>query len=156
MVLADWIQLGMALVAIVGLTITILNNKRQFQSLNEQMKLSCFADYTKRYQEIILNFPECIYREDFTYSQLSDSEKEKTLKYMRIYFDLCSEQLFLHNQNYIEPKIWKNWEEGIRWSFSRKAYRDAWDITCQNTVYYNDFSDWIRQLINESKGNSKT
>lgn len=79
MTTADWIQTFLLIVTVIGLIITILNNKKQLQIFNEQLKLNFFADYTKRYQEIMLNFPENINEESFDYDELSVEVKNKTL-----------------------------------------------------------------------------
>ena len=68
MTTADWIQTILLIVTITGLITTILNNRRQLKILNKQLKLNFFSDYTKRYQEIILNLPENINEDNFDYA----------------------------------------------------------------------------------------
>ena len=55
--IGDWIQSIGILIAIIALIITFVNNRDQSRILNNQLKLNFFADYTKRYQEIVLNLP---------------------------------------------------------------------------------------------------
>ena len=146
---SDWIQTILLIVTVIGLFITILNNRKQLQIFNEQLKLNFFADYTKRYQEIILNFPENINKEDFDYNDLPKEIKNKTLRYMRTYFDLCSEEFDLWREGYIEDRIWKNWKGGIEFAFSKKAFRDAWKIISLDTIYYPEFSKWVDSVVSE-------
>lgn len=149
--MSDWIQSIGLFFALIGLIITILNNKKQIVALNDQLKLNFFSEYTKRYQDILLNLPLDIYHNDFSFSELPEDVRNITLKYMRAYFDLCSEELDLYNAKHIHERIWVNWKEGIEASFSKKAFIDAWDIIKLETIYYPAFSKWIDELIREGK-----
>jgi len=147
MEIADWIQSIGIFLAIIGLIITIINNRKQLKTYNEQLKLNFFADYTKRYQEIVLNFPVNINQKDFDYHHLPDEVKNKTLRYMRAYFDLCSEEYDLYREGYISERVWRNWKEGIEFAFTKKAFIDAWDLLKFDAVYYPEFTNWISELI---------
>lgn len=150
MTTADCIQsIGLFLV-IVGLTVTILNNRKQLKIFNEQLKLNFFADYTKRYQEIILNFPENINQQNFNYQDLSEDDKNNVLRYMRVYFDLCSEEYDLYRAGYISERVWKNWKEGIEFTFSKKAFSDAYNIVKMDTIYYPEFTNWISKIVSKN------
>jgi len=125
-----------------ALIVTVTNFRKQLQ-------LNFFADYTKRYQEITLNFPESINQEDFDFDKLSNEERNKTLRYMRAYFDLCSEEYFLRQSKYIDEKTWKEWESGIKYAFTKTAFRNGWARITMDTIYYKDFSTFVKNLINE-------
>ena len=94
MQMTEWIQLIALLVAIIVLIITIIN-------FNNQMKLNFFADYTKRYQEIMLHLPEDI---EINYNGFSELPNE-VKRYLRAYIDLCSEEYYLHQLKKVEHKI---------------------------------------------------
>jgi len=119
-----------------ALILTILQFKKQLQ-------LNFFAEYTKRYQEIILNFPEGINREDFKISEQPEDARDKTLRYMRAYFDLCSEEYFLSRKGNIDDETWKEWETGIKFAFSKPAFREAWRTLDLDNIYYGKFSDYV-------------
>jgi hypothetical protein len=104
---ADKIQLVLLFVTIVGLLISILFNSLQNRNLTKQLRLNFFVDYTKRYQEIIINLPENINSRDFKYKNLSDKDRDKTLRLMRAYFDLCSEEFYLYENKHIDSYIWE-------------------------------------------------
>jgi len=113
----------LANIATVVVAIAIRTSIDQFK---EQLQLTVFSDYTKRYQEIMLNFPESINEDDFDFDELDKNNettiKEKTLRYMRAYFDLCSEEYFLHSQGKIGENTWHEWKSGIEfryWVLSR-------------------------------------
>ncbi|EIF8196672.1 hypothetical protein LF025_004398 [Vibrio vulnificus] len=129
-----------AFITAAGLIYTI-------RSFNKQQKLVVFMDYTKRYQEICLNLPENINDVDFCFDDLGPEDREKTLRYMRAYFDLCSEEYHLYLQKHIDKSTWVEWESGIRYSFSKKPFRDAWVRLGLDTVYYADFSELVRRTL---------
>lgn len=116
----------------------------------KQMRLNFFADYTKRYQEIILNFPENINTSEFNFDLIKEDNKDlytKTMRYMRTYFDLCSEEYFLNKDGKINKKVWAEWESGIKYTFSKKAFRDAWIIVNLDSKFYPDFVKWVNGFL---------
>jgi len=44
----------------------------------------------------------------------------------------------------------KRWQEGIEFSFSKVAFRDAWTLIKFDTFYYTDFTRWVSKLLNKS------
>jgi len=141
------IQLILIGLTIIGLFISFYFNRKHLKLFTTQLKLNFFSEYTKRYQEIILNFPEEINNPDFDLTSLDKETKNRILKYMRAYFDLCSEEYNLHKRKIIDDDIWKNWEEGIKYTFSKKPFKQGWKIIKLDTLYYKDFTDWIENEI---------
>ena len=130
------------IVTALALWITVRHFKKQLQ-------LSFFADYTKRYQEITLNFPESINEPDFDFDKLEQELREKTLRYMRAYFDLCSEEYFLWKKKNIDKDTWEEWASGIEYAFSKKAFQDGWKLISLDTIYYEDFSKFVNGILNK-------
>lgn len=81
MTLSDLIQLGLLLVTVAALLWSQYSDR-------QQRKLSMFAEYTKRYLDVILSMPDSV---------LMGSADVKTdvLKHLQLYFDLCSERILL-------------------------------------------------------------
>ena len=126
-------------------------NNQQLKLMEQQMKVDLFADYTKRYQEITLNLPEDINNVNFEIRKLKEDDLtlyNKTMRYMRIYFDLCSEQYFLNEKDLIEDYVWEEWSKGIKLTFDLKAFIDAWEIV--NSDFYDDFAKWMRNDVFKS------
>ena len=140
-------------VSIAGLAITATALWITISHFKKQLHLNFFADYTKRYQEIILNFPETINQKDFDLSKLDSKTRDKTLRYMRAYFDLCSEEYYLWKGKYIDDKTWKEWESGIKFAFSKPAFVQAWEVLKLDTTYYVEFTRFVSSSI---KGISNT
>lgn len=126
--------------------------KLQNESLitqNEQTKHMFFSDYTKRYQEIILNFPENINDKNFDYGSLDEKVYNKTMRYMRVYFDLCSEEYFLNKKRYIDKEVWEEWKDGMKVAFNNKAFKTAWKKVTEHSIFYKEFKNFVNnELIN--------
>ena len=131
------ISTAAALIAIGGLIY-------QSQSTRKQLKLQNFIEYTKRYQEIILNFPENINEQDFSFNSVIDEEiKNKTMRYMRAYFDLCCEEFTLHEKGFIDNDLWSIWRDGMKAAFSKSAFTQAWETIKNDTVFGADFKTFV-------------
>ena len=132
------VSIGSLFITTIALWVTISSYKKQLQ-------LQFFADYTKRYQEIILNFPENINDASFDLDKLGKDERDKTLRYMRAYFDLCSEEFFLWRKKYIDEETWKEWETGIKFALSKSAFIQAWKKLSLDTIYYGEFVRFVNE-----------
>lgn len=134
-------------VAILTLSVTTTALVVTINHFKKQLQLSFFAEYTKRYQDIILNFPEAINDLEFSISALEAEEKDRTLRYMRAYFDLCSEEFYLWKKGHVDDATWGEWEAGIRFAFSKPAFQQAWRKLNLDTIYYGDFSRFVEESM---------
>lgn len=134
-------------VSTIAMLITAIALWFTITSFKKQLQLNFFADYTKRYQEIILNFPESVNEPGFDIDSLSAEVRDKTLRYMRAYFDLCSEEYYLWKQGHIDNDTWLEWASGIRFAFSKPAFQQAWKTLRLDTIYYGTFTEFVNQSI---------
>ena len=137
------------IISVLTLVVTTTGLIATVQQFKKQLRLNFFADYTKRYQEILLNFPEKINEETFKISNLEATDRDRTLRYMRAYFDLCSEEYYLWRQGDIDYETWREWETGIRFAFSKPAFQEAWNILRLDTIYYGDFSELVAESMSK-------
>ena len=120
----NWIQLVIAILYGGTIVATLYVSMREIRNVNEkvlmQTKKMFFAEYTKRYQEIIINMPDNVFAGT---APINDT----TLKYMRLYYDLCSEEFHLYNEGLVPKDVWDNWVEGMRITTNLQLYRQCWD-----------------------------
>lgn len=136
MIIADYIQLGILVAAIVSIYITQRRDAKQ-------RKLQMFAEYTRRYQDIFLTMPDDIYSGEATIDA-------RTKKYMRLYFDLCSEEYHLWQEKVVPDNVWNLWVEGMQIACNHQIYKKSWDAI--KGEYNQDF--WLyfeRNVINHKK-----
>ena len=126
-----------ALIAIGGLIY-------QSRSTRKQLKLQNFVEYTKRYQQILLNLPESIHKAEFSVENFNN---ENTMRYMRAYFDLCFEEYILHEKQFIDDDLWLLWEKGMRDTLAKSAFQKAWNKIKEDTMFGNRFEDFVQNTI---------
>lgn len=120
----NWIQLVIAILYGGTIVATLYVSMREIQNVNKKVLMQTrkmfFAEYTKRYQEIIINMPDNVFAG-------TASINDTTLKYMRLYYDLCSEEFHLYKEGLVPEDVWKNWVEGMRTTTNLQLYRQCWD-----------------------------
>jgi hypothetical protein len=117
----------------------------QLRKLSQQITLQNFSDYTKRYQSIILHFPEDVNVSDFVLKGRADYDQ--TMRYMRAYFDLSFEEWDLHRNKLIDLKIWSVWRSGIATALSKPSFQQAWQIVKADTRFGPDFEAFMDQCM---------
>ena len=130
------LQTGMFLVAVLTVVYTQVRDR-------QQNKMKMFSEYTKRYQEILMNMPESLFRGT---NILDDRGK----MYMRLYFDLCSEEYHLWRKGLIPNQIWNMWVEGMQITTNRPIYKTAWKEL--GGEYNRDFWKYFNNEVINKKG----
>lgn len=116
------------LIAAVG---TIIFNQ---YNENKRHKLQFFAEYTRRYQDIILRMPE-------------DPSDPQFLKYMQLYFDLCSEEFYLYKKGLIDKNVWDLWVDGMALTMKKRSFKTAWQSHLAQHYNDDDFLHFISELL---------
>jgi len=67
---------------------------------------------------------------------------------MQLYFDLCSEEFYLHNQGVIDDHVWNLWVEGMKAAMIKQNFQAAWKYLAQ---LYDDqnFIHFMNNIDNE-------
>ena len=97
------------------------------KSSKRQMQISLFAEFTRRYQEIMLH----IRKKD---------EDEK--HYKTLYIDLCSEEFFMNNEGCLPKEVWKIWKEGMEHEV-KDGYYELWQ------EHKDDYNPKFQEFFNE-------
>jgi hypothetical protein len=137
-------------IAFTALVISLYGIWRQDKGVKQQLVVANISAYTKRYQEIFDRFPKSVIDEKFKLDSLSEDDKEKLLRPMWLYFDLCYEEYILfHDLNLIDEKLWKHWESGMKSAFSRPAFYQCWKFVFNNSFYPIAFSKFVNDEMDE-------
>lgn len=135
--IADWISLGSVLATACGVWVVW----HQTDKISKQLTLQNFSDYTKRYQEIILRFPEDVNEQQFVLAGREDYKT--TMRYMRAYFDICFEEWHLHSRKLMDDKTWSIWHGGMKTAFSKPAFKQAWEIVRKDSQFGREFEKFV-------------
>jgi hypothetical protein len=66
---------------------------------------------------------------------------------MRLYFNLCSEELYLHRRGRIDHETWNIWEKGIRGSAGDPFFASTWRLLSPEYESYPDFCDFMNGVV---------
>ena len=117
---SDYIQFSILIVTLLAVMCSCWAIWQTKSIANQQFKLHFFAEYTKRYQELMLYMPK-----DIDTSSIHNKDVDV---YMRLYFDLCSEEFLLHSKGVIDDYVWSLWVEGMRTLMNKTKYKTAWKL----------------------------
>ena len=133
MTVDSFIQLGILTVTVAAVLYSLYSDRKQ-------RRLMMFAEYTRRYQDIMVQMPDDV-------CLGTAAVDARTLKYMRLYFDLCSEEYHLWRTKAVPPYIWTLWKDGMRITMQREIYRQSWAVL--KSDYYAEFTAFFEcEVIN--------
>ena len=123
---------------------------KQLGKIKNQLWISIYSEYTRRYSDIISKFPEKINEDDFLINPETE-EYNEIMRAVRLYFDLCYEEYSLyHTYKKIDKQLWDDWKEGIEAALNKRAFKDAWVVIHEDTVYSKPFDKYIQNIIDKS------
>ena len=132
-----WAVLGAisGLIASAAALVGVLVIPKQINALSKQediqnrtLKLTHYSEYTRRYQEILINLPSDIGSRHFKFSTLTKNDSEIVRRNLRAYFDLCYEEWDLHDRQVIDDASWQVWKEGMERTIRKPAFSEAWKV----------------------------
>lgn len=146
MSLSDSIQMLMLIASTAAIIVSAWMSKKSISAsmkmVKEQNQIQMFAEYTKRFQEIIMNMPKSVY-------ECSDEVDDDVLRYMQLYFNLCSEEYDLWTKGAISPDVWEKWLYGIKMTMQRSVYQKAWSMEKDNYSSNAPFVEFLDACIRQ-------
>jgi hypothetical protein len=118
------------------------------KGIRDQLWLSMFSEYTRRFGEIMDGLPFEARRpgSEFRLSSLNLSEREHVLSVMRRYLNLCSEEHYLYRRGKVDRETWGIWQSGIRETTRFPCFQESWDALRCEYEYIPWFCDLIDKL----------
>jgi len=114
-----------------------------------QSRMQTFLAYTQRYQDIIVNLPVDVESDTYSLDELPEADKDDFLRWLRSYYDLCSEEFYLNDEKMLDRKVWRLWEAGMRDSLKKPAFSQAWRAIQGNGYYDAKFARYIEGILEE-------
>jgi hypothetical protein len=142
---SDWISLITLVVLAAGVWVVWRQGGRIYQ----QLSLRNYAEYSKRYEAILVNFPVDIKSQDFKLKARPDYEQ--IMRHMRVYVDLSYEEWYLNKQGMVDREMWDSWQAGVEAMFSKPAFQQAWLIIKQDSKYGTEFALFLEQYGHDGK-----
>ena len=98
-----------------------------------------------------MHFPENINESDFDIETISHKEiQDKTMRYMRAYYDLCFEEFDLNKKGFFDKAMWCTWKNGMEVAFTKPAFQQAWKKIKGDTGYSKDFRQFVKQAMRKN------
>lgn len=142
--------------SVIGLLLTAVGLFLNWWENRRSHRLTFFADYTKRYQEIMIALPFDAFKPDFDPSKVKEQEQKLILSQMIAYFALCSEEFDLKNEGFVKRRIWDIWADGIISNLQKPVFRWGWEQVKNEFVFFPDFYNWVSQwVVTTTDGSSK-
>jgi hypothetical protein len=141
---ADWgvaASVAAVVVAIIALAVAL-------KGVRDQLRTATFLAYTERYGKTMAALPYAARRPGSGY-RLDKVEMEERINVQsafRDYFNLCSEELFLHSIGRIDAKTWQIWRLGIRQVMEFPCYEEVWKELGPEYEYYREFVRFMTDL----------
>lgn len=142
--LSDLIQLLMLIASTAAIIVSAILSRQSIKAslemVREQNQIQMFAEYTRRYQDIIMNMPQSVFEGDATLDK-------NVLRYMSLYFNLCSEEHDLYSKGAISADVWTKWLSGFSIVMKQAVYQLAWqhERSNYNTTFRSFFDDIIQK-----------
>ena len=134
-------ELITAIASVVAIVVAVFSLIRQLQS-------QFFAEYTRRYSELMEKMPPVFFDPKKANSLELDGEM---LKKCRLYYDLSSEEYELHRQCRLNHRVWRYWKEGIKDIVNLQVFAKAWDEIL-STQYNDSFQKFVTGLRHGKEG----
>jgi hypothetical protein len=108
---------------------------------SQRQNVTTFEDsFAREYRELTATLPT----KALLGEPLTEQEHQEHFDEFYRYFDLCNEQVFLHQSGRIRRSTWQYWRDGMASNFKRPAFERAWNEVCERAN--SDFSE-LRALF---------
>jgi hypothetical protein len=124
------------------------------RGLRDQLWLTTFSEYTRRYSEITKMLPAESRRPggSFEIEALPEAERGHVLNAVREYLNLCSEEFYLHSRKRIDDDTWSIWKLGIAETVRLPWIRETWASVRSEYSYYPAFCEFLDAAVPPDQG----
>jgi hypothetical protein len=119
------------------------------RGIRDQLWLQTFAEYTRRYAEIVRELPSESRRTDgsFELDELDPEDRGRVLNAARGYLNLTAEEYFLHKRGRIDDETWRIWKSGIAATMGLPWVRLAWVELEPEYQYFEEFCAFVTECM---------
>jgi hypothetical protein len=117
-----------------------------------EQQLRVYLEYTNRFDRIFEEFPiegrmGVIGGYDERLARIRQSHSEVINRVMIRYFNLLSEEHYLHSQGLVEDQVWEMWTNLLRDALASELIRELWQNTRDSFRYYAPFVEYVNGLL---------
>ena len=115
-----------------------------------QWNFNAFTHYTKRYDDIMGEFPNQGYTLRFDLEHPVTSNQEVRLAVLK-YLNMTSEEYYLWRDKYLDEKVWQIWVPEIKRTLKTPLFQREWQHLKGEFKSYKKFSDFVEQVQSEEE-----
>lgn len=145
MTLTQWITTA----SVAAVVVSVLAIAAGLKGVRDQLRVTVFLTYTERYARIMNSIPFEARQPDSSYRLASRPEKERirVLAAFREYFNLCSEEKWLHEHRKIDRATWEIWVRGMQVVAQFACFRDCWEFLVFEYDGYDKFQNFVEATL---------
>lgn len=119
------------------------------KGVRDQLWLQTFAEYTRRYADIVQALPSESRRPGGTFAleKLETGARGEVMNAVRGYLNLCSEEYYLHDRGRIDHETWEIWSAGMEETFRLPWLRLTWPLLLDEYSYVSGFPEFVDRCI---------
>jgi len=138
-----------AVASVAAVVISALAIVAALKGVRDQLRVTVFLNYTERYSKVMNGVPFEARRPGSEYQLDSrpTEEQARVLSAFREYFNLCSEEMWLHEHRRIDRATWRIWERGMQQVARFPSFRDAWEFLACEYACYDRFQEFVTEEL---------
>jgi hypothetical protein len=142
---AQWV----ATASVAAVVVSAVAVAMALKGVRDQLRVSVFLTYTERYAKVMKAVPFEARRpgSDYRLASRPSDERTRVLEAFRDYFNLCSEEIWLHHHHRIDHSTWHVWERGMRQVARFPCFREAWEELAVEYNYYDVFLTFVNDKL---------
>jgi hypothetical protein len=145
MTTTQWI----AIASIAAVGVSALAIVAALKGVRDQLRVTVFLTYTDRYAKVMNQVPYKAREPGSNYRLTARPEDERTqvVGAFREYFNLCSEEIWLHEHRRIDRATWNVWKRGMQQVARFPCFREAWEMLAFEYNYHGDFQSFVAENL---------
>lgn len=148
MTLLEKIDLAIKVIGLLSLVFTAFGLWQNSKYTKRQWNFNTFTHYTKRYDDIMGEFPGQGYTLRFDLDHQIPSNDEVRLAVLK-YLNMTSEEYYLWRDKYLDDKVWQIWLPEIKRTLQTPLFQREWPNLKGEFKTYEKFSEFVEQIQSE-------
>jgi len=143
----QWIAIGSVAAAAVAVIAVVAS----MTAVRDQLRTFVFIEYTDRFTKTMARLPSAARKPGSPYhlKDLPGDDRLEVVAAFRDYFNMCSEEMWLHSVGRIDSATWRIWREGMKEGARTPAFGEAWVELNDEYHYFPRFKSFMDDLIDE-------
>lgn len=137
------------LISAAAVAVSALAIAAGLKGVRDQLRVTVFLTYTDRYAKIMNGIPFEARQpgSDYRLAYRPDDERIRVLSAFREYFNLCSEEKWLHDHSKLDRSTWSIWVRTMQVVAQFPCFGEAWEALGFEYDGYEDFQGFVTRTL---------